>query len=262
MLKTLFITGALLTAASIAPSTAGAQYYYTSGHGDFRVFYDEVNQEFVPHIHLDSSATYLEDEILMRTDAARVTHANNAASIARFSGMLGIAAGEKIWVLGGSGAGPYLGFSGEGLIAADWVHTFADPDFGTFHGPVIHIELTGWSMPEGAQFGLYKSSGLPDTWGNRASGDVIFSTYDPDFTYNANRLSVAVDDHTHYAFGFTKLGDYQLELTFSSVYQGTQQVSTPATFSFQVVPEPSTVAIIVPGLVGLLSLCRFRGQKA
>jgi len=242
---------------------ASAQYLYTVGHGDFRVSYDEVNNEFIPHVHLDGGATYLANQILMRTDAARVTVTNNAGSIERFLGMLGIAAGERIWVMGGSGVGPYLGFSGEGLVATDWNHTFTSPYTGEpFTGAVIQLELTGWSMPVGAQFGLYQTLGLPPTWGNRARGDVVFSTYDPAFTLNQNKLIVAVGGHEHYAFGFTKPGDYELDLTFSSVYQGNTVVSTPATFSFQVVPEPSTSAVVISGIIGLLSWARLRRRIA
>ncbi len=242
----------------VSTSAKAQTYGYTSGHGDFRVSYDAVNKEFLPHIHLDGGATYAADQVVIQTDVARTTLATNPASVTSFAGMLGIGAGEQIWVLGGSGVGPYLGFSGEGLNAADWTHTFPNPYTGDpFSGAAIHLELTGWSMPEGGEFGVYSTSGLPATWGNRSTGEVIFSTYDPGFTLNNNKLSVIVDDHTHYAFGFTKPGDYYLEFTFSSVYQGTESISTPATFHFQVIPEPSSALLIVGVGLGLAAF-RFR----
>lgn len=233
----------------LMPSLGSAAYLYTSGHGDFRAAYDAANQQFIPHIHLDSGATYTADNILMWTDAARATVTNNATSINRFAGMLGISAGQTVWVMGGSGVGPYLGFSGEGLTASDWIHTFDHPEWeDPVTNSVIHIELTGWSMPTGAHFGAYQTAGLSSVWGNRASGDIIYSTYDPSFTLDNNRLSVAIGDHTHYAFGFTMPGLYELEFTFSSVYQGGPTISTPATFSFLVAPEPSRMMLMAIGL--------------
>lgn len=249
-----------VTLAALFPSAASAQFVYTSGHGDLRVSYDSASNEFIPHIHMDGDTTYLADEIVMWTDARRTTVTNNAASAQRFSGMLGIGAGDQIWVLGGNGVGPYLGFSGEGLDEGDWVHTFTHPEWPEpVEAAVIHMELTGWTMPEGAEFGLFQTAGLSSSWGNRASGEVVFSSYDPDFTVNNNRMSVAIGDHTHYAFGFTKPGTYELELTFSSVYKGGTPVSTTETFSFHVVPEPSSFVLIA--VSGIVLLVFFRRKR-
>ncbi|WP_218280466.1 choice-of-anchor M domain-containing protein [Verrucomicrobium spinosum] len=247
-----------ILAMFIIPTLASSAYVYTTGHGDFRVTYESQTQELNPIIHMDGGATYGPEDILIQTDAARTTVTNNQASINRFAGMLGISAGQSIWVMGGASTGPYLGFSGEGLLDEDWIHEFTSPWTGDpVTASVIHMVLTNWTMPQGAQFGVYETTGLGATWGNRASGDVIFSTYDPGSTLDNNRLSVEVGDHTHYAFGFTQPGLYELEFTFSSVYQGDTPLSTPATFSFLVTPEPSRILLTAGGL----ALALFRRNR-
>ncbi len=239
-------------------------FEYTTGHGDIRVSYDSGRNEFLPHIHMDGGATYTGGEIRITTDALRPTHPSNATSTAAFADMLGLAPGASLWVLGNSNTGPYLGFSGEGLVPGDWVHTFRNfYDGSNYTGAAIHITLTGWSTPSEGHFALYGGTGYLapglspfDTWGGRATGDIYLSTFNPASTFASNQFSIAVGDHAHYAFGFTKPGDYQLELTFTSQYRGAE-VSTAETFHFHVVPEPATGVALGLG-AGLLLWMRRR----
>jgi surface-anchored protein len=92
---------------------------------------------------------------------------------------------------------------------------------------------------------------------------VLFSAADSDFTrLRADGGSVEVDDftitagHIHYFWGFSAPGTYTFDMQAS--YNGSLgSLQSPVeTYTFQVVPEPSTWALAGTALLGVLGLRR------
>jgi surface-anchored protein len=73
-------------------------------------------------------------------------------------------------------------------------------------------------------------------------GDVLYVTY---------------GGHSHFNWGFTELGTYDVELSVSGTVNGVLETSDSATFQF-VVPEPTSAAL----LAGLGGLALIRRRKA
>ena len=58
--------------------------------------------------------------------------------------------------------------------------------------------------------------------------------------------------HDHFNYGFSEPGMWEVELSVSAMLNGTDLLTDTETFSFQVVPEPSTALLGALGALGLL----------
>lgn len=237
--------GAVALAALISgTASSGAQSIYTSGHGDIGVGYDAVTQQFEPHWHLGTGAVvdgnplasgeeYEPDELMAQTTATR-TSPNGLSSI------IGVADGTTIYVLGSSTYQPNLGFAVEELDFNDWLTP-------------ITLTLTGWTLPGSAEFALYTTNLAGTTVVDR-----VFSTFNPGATDFANSFEMTPGDHMHFQWGFTAPGVYEFELTWSGTHVSDGFIQTTETFSVNVVPEPSTWALLGAGALGLAAWSRRR----
>ena len=72
------------------------------------------------------------------------------------------------------------------------------------------------------------------------------------FTSSGGSRSLAAGSHTHFNWGFTALGNYELEFTISGNHEDDGFQRASGIYSFAVVPEPSTALLGAFGVLGLL----------
>ncbi|MFY8214974.1 MAG: choice-of-anchor M domain-containing protein [Chthoniobacterales bacterium] len=235
---------ATVLALALFPINLQAQPIYSSGHADIGVGY--AAGEFEPHWHLHSGAIvggnpiaadeeYAPADLIAQVQATRLSPSG-------LQSIIGVTDGNTIFVMGSSAFQPNLGFGAEELVPADWTTP-------------ITLTLTGWTLPGGAQFALYTTN-LAGT----SVVDRVFSTFNGAATDFSNSFQMTPGDHVHFQWGFTEVGDYALELTWSGTHAMDGPISTTENFTVQVVPEPSTVFMLGLGAVGFLLLLRRRAR--
>jgi surface-anchored protein len=171
---------------------------------------------------------------LARTSATRTSPSG-------LSNIIGVADGTLIYAAGSSTYQPNLGFGVEELVDTDWITP-------------ITLTLTSSSIPVGAEFVLYTTN-LAGT----SVVDRIFSTYAPGSTDFSNSFEMTPGDHIHFQWGFTQEGAYTFDLTWTGTHAVDGAISTSDSFSVQVVPEPSTFAMLgLGGAIGFWVLRRRR----
>jgi len=240
----LVLTTTLVTLFAPVAALNAQAIYYTSGHGDIGAAYDDINQEFEPHWHLHSGAIvggvaldedseYGPGDLVASTSATR-TSPNGLSNI------LGVADGTLIYAAGSSAYQPNLGFGVEELVFEDW------------DGPIT-LTLSGWDLPSGTEFALYTTNLAGTTVVDR-----IFSTFAPGATDFSNSFEMTPGDHVHFQWAFTDPGTYTFDLTWTGTHVADGAISTTESFSVQVVPEPSTAALVGLSALAVMALRRRR----
>jgi surface-anchored protein len=125
---------------------------------------------------------------------------------------------------------PFVGFSAEELDAP-------------FTGPVT-FTMTGFSYTGNGTGNFYLFEGTDLFW-NSTAGAGSYGSF-----------SVDVGQHGHGEFAFSDPGTYSITLT-ASANNGSLITSAPAAFTFEVVPEPSTYALLALGALAAAAW-RFR----
>jgi len=231
----LLAVSALALAVSLTPS-AQAALYYTSGHGDIGVEYEDG--ELHLHLHLGEDAPaivngvevfdteYDPDEItIVVPNSAQVVLGSSVA-------FLGATAGSSVWILPASGTAaatigaPFVGWATEELDASDWVGN-------------LTFSLVSAVSPSGnGHFAVWQS----DAFGGL--GILAMSTA----VAGGVGVSQAPGVHDHYNIGFTEPGIWEITFEISGQHVEAGLVSGSETFTFSVIPEPSSA------LLGLLAL--------
>lgn len=247
--KHLLLAGVISAGVFFNAASTHAQLIYTSGHGDIGVAYEEGELE--PHWHLGPAAIvngdplggeggeFAPDEIAAFGVSTLLVNSGNVSAL---SSLLGVSLGDSIYVLGSDFSQPNLGWAAEELDASDWMNG------------QITITLNGITGP--GEFALFR---IDEDDGSIFSAR--FSSLNPGATTGGNVLTIPAGGHTHYVFGFTEPGYYELNLTFAGTHNIDGYVSADGTFGMHagVIPEPSTYGlIIVAALLGLLML---RGKR-
>jgi surface-anchored protein len=122
---------------------------------------------------------------------------------------------------------PFLGIGIEELVPGDWI------------GGTVSLKLLSISGP--GDFLLWQDDGF-------GGANMFFDSAGDSFT-------LAAGSHTHYNWGFTEKGIYELEFEISGNHVDDDFQSASGLYTFQVIPEPTTTLL---GAFGALALLRRR----
>lgn len=242
---------------------------WTLGHGDLSVTYSGSGAFFGSEVHLHAGAVVNgqtltadehgePDEIqIVVPGSANLKRINNPTGFFEgqpdgydFTGSdfddTGATVGGNLWMLGGSAdAGhygtPFVGLSAEELTGADW------------SGP-ISLVFGGLSF-DGSAYGT--------------SGGV-FSFYSEELvplwtSLGGSQLPISLNPgagHTHGFMFFSQPGTYQVTLLSSGSSVTAGAVTGSTVYTFQVVPEPSSIALAGLGAAGVLAAGWRRRRRA
>jgi surface-anchored protein len=224
-MKKLTISSLALLALEFAPAALG-QTNVTSGHWDIAAHAHEGLLELSLHNH----------DAALEEPLQGSTIGYNFGTNAKTDVTVGASNLGMIWVSPASEVEaddmgmPFIGFSAEELLAP-------------FTGPVT-FTMTGFS---------YTGSGSGNFFMFEDTELFFDSTAGPG-SYGS--FSVNVGQHSHGEFGFSEEGLYEITLVASG-NDGAPVGGEPATVTFNVVPEPSTYALLGLG-AGALALLRWR----
>lgn len=215
----------IIALAAASTLTAQAQTVISSGHVDIGIGYDAG--AFDLHVHQEEPVDmeYEPGEVVFRIG-------NNATTVSpggAHSSFLG-PAGSPFWIVPSAELYdvPFIGFGTEELDSADWLGN-------------VTLSLASVSGPGNFSLWRVDSFGAPNLFMSSAPG-----------AGSPNSLSLIPGSHAHYTLGFTALGTYELSFTASGTHVTDGAIlSGPATYTFEVVPEPSTWALLGLGTAAL-----------
>lgn len=228
----------LLILSAISFSTSFA-VVYTGGHADIGIAFEDG--AFDLHIHADDATIdgVTVSDVEYEADAVTIQVASSSVLTSSIDSV-GLNSGDTLYFLSQNNPGeslPFLGIATEELSSLD------------FPGGVT-LSLGTVSGPTNGNFALWET-------GNLGSITTHFSSLGDGFTSISNSLALDAGGHYHYTYGFSQLGTYNIELIATGTTGGIEY-SDAATYTFNVVPEPSTYALIF-GLVAIgFSLVRRR----
>jgi surface-anchored protein len=245
-LATIALSSALLALAA-APTRAEV---WSLGHGDIGVAYDSATPNaFEMEVHVEDGGVvdgvaitnpagqaFEPGDITIRVPTtANLQRINNPTGFWTglanngydFTGSqynaLGVPVGSNLWVLSPTGADadhygtPFLGWATE--------EGFDGESFGN-----ITFTPTSFTAPAGGTMAIY--SGSVQQWVLQAG----------DSTFVGDSFSVPAGGHVHRTLFFTQPGLYQVGIQAAGL-NGATSVSGSAVYNFEVVPEPSTLAL-------------------
>jgi surface-anchored protein len=237
-----------LAFAGAALSTSAMAATYSAAHGDIELTYDQ-GWEF--HLHLGPQAILDGDPVGNPPDGLEfepdeVIILVPGPSIPRPAGsqwdLTGNNAGDPVWFLPATQdpAKPFLGLATDELDPGDWLLND------------ISLRLEAMSGPAGGHFSLWNldSFGQPEFVIASSLGLEVSGAFFP-----------IVGSHAHFNWGFTEPGIYELTFQASGTHRIDGLVSGTETFTFEVVPEPGTFALLGVGAVAVAFGLRRRSGK-
>jgi len=226
------ILPALIASAVVA---AQASTIIADGHVDIGIGYELGG--FNLHVHQEEpiSIEYTPDEVTFLIGPASAATSPGGA----FTGFLG-PAGSSVWILPSveNPALPFLGFGTEELDSSEWLGS---------------IQLTLKAVDGPGSFAI---------WSVGAFGTPELKLSSADGISGSDQLPLIAGSHSHFNLGFTAPGLYEVTFEASGTH-ATDGVRTsdPATYRFEVVPEPSTWMLLGLGTAGLIVVARSRSQR-
>jgi surface-anchored protein len=247
-----------LTAFGLAAS-AHAAVLFTDGHGDLGIGY--VANELEPHVHIEGGTVggtfypdqeFEADEVEIRVPASSFFYSWGPMG-GRPNGTqwdpIGVAAGMPFYFLPATDTGPggsddlqspFLGLGSEELDPGDWVGD-------------LEIALYSVTGP-----------GNVSIWNNGFFGPTFVAST-TDGLDGADAFAHTPGGHSHYNWGFSQPGTYQVALQISGTHGLDGAKSAIGVYTFQVqgaVPEPGTFGLAVLGGLVLRRLRRTSGVTA
>jgi surface-anchored protein len=149
---------------------------------------------------------------------------------------IGVGAGQSYWILPENEVigQPFVGIGAEELVPGEWSG--------------VTVTLTGASgsgITAGGHFSLSQDSVTP-----------IFYMSTSDLGVDAYTFAdLTVEDHAHFNWAFTEVGTYDLTFEISGTHAVDGFKTATATYTFSVIPEPSSALL---GAFGALALLRRR----
>jgi len=269
-----FVCGIVLAiAVGSAPATARAGAVHgpwTLGHGDLSVTYSGTGTSFGSEVHLHSGAV-VDGEVLTADEhgepdeiqivvpgSANLKRIDNpsgyfegAAEGYNFTGTefnaTGAAVGGNLWVLGGSADAAHYGTPFVGLSAEEVTGTWNPNSISLTLGTVV-FDGSAYGTTGGV-FSFY-SEELNPMWSSTGG-----------FTQQSVSLTPGTG-HTHGFMFFSQPGTYQVTLLASGLRADETAVTGSAVYTFQVVPEPSSIALAGLGAAGALAAGWRRRRRA
>ena len=224
-------TIALASAFAISQLAHGA--LWTAGHGDLGIGYEDGALE--PHWHLgedNESVTLGGSSGPLGPEGAEY----EAADITPVTSLTQTIGGSSYYVFPATenATVPFIGFGTEELSAGDWTGD-------------LTLSLTGASGPGSFSLFSIDSFGAVTTLMDSSDG---FSTVDT--------ITLAPETHTHHTWAFSQQGSYDLIFQVTGDHISGVEKSASATYSFSVVPEPSTAGLLLGAAALALTVVRRR----
>jgi surface-anchored protein len=231
----------LLTLGLILPISAQAASLLTGGHMDGPAFGYVSNadvvanplltQGFEPHLHNEGGADGaiidgVRETVPSEYEPGDVTIVVPELSVTTLGSVSYYLLPETEQDASENGT-PFLGIGIEELAPGDWV------------GGTVSLKLLSISGP--GAFLLWQDDGF-------GGANVFFESAGDSFT-------LAAGSHTHYNWGFTEKGIYELEFEISGNHVDDDFQSASGLYTFQVIPEPSAALL---GVLGALATLRRR----
>lgn len=228
---------AALMGAALSSAYASAAIL-TSGHVDFiGIGYEgglnPEDGEFHLHSHVeegDLAGEYEPGDLTVQVSTTSLRPAGAAWDLS------GVASGQSYYTLPETEieGQPFVGIGAEELNPAEWTSD-------------ITITLTGASGSGIAAGGVFSMaqvvSGVPTFFMSTLGGISAADVYSMDLD---------VDSHAHFLWGFTEEGTYDLTFQITGTHAVDGAKSATATYSFSVIPEPSSALLGAIGALGLL----------
>lgn len=254
---------AMLAGAGSLVANAGEVHGpWTLGHGDLSVTYSGTGNSFGSEVHLHTGAVVDGDALtadehgaaneiqIIVPAAANLRRISNptgffegAANGYDFAGTAfnatGAAVGGNLWMLGGSSDAAHYGTPFVGLSAKEVAGTW-NPDSISLTLGVVTFDGSAYGT-SGGVFSFYDDSTLTAKWSSVGGG----------FTQQAVALVPGSAGHVHGLMFFSQPGTYTVELLASGTLSDNTLVTGSAVYTFQAVPEPSSVALAGLGVAGL-----------
>jgi hypothetical protein len=230
-----FLFAAMIFMLALAPDRFVRADIWVGGHGDIGAEMNASNQLEL-HFHFGSDVNAAGGGTIAAGGYApsAIQVSVPGPSIDRPSGsqwnFLG-ATSDQVWFLPPSidPNKPYLGWGLEELDPADW------------NGDLTWSLTSVVSAPAGSNISLWKEEfGAPTPF--FATSDGISA---------ADAFTQPAGSHEHFFLGFTRLGMYQIELSIAGNHKTFGALSDSAVFTFAVVPEPTSTALIGIASLGL-----------
>lgn len=222
----------LILLASALALAARADVRLSNGHADIGVGYHDGHLDLHVHQELPEEAEYAPGDVTFVVgDAAKTLSPGGV-----FAPALG-AAGSPIWVLPTSPNPdlPFIGFGTEELSPAEWLGN-------------ISLTLSGFSGP-----------GNMAIWNIGSFGGANLVVDSTRGVGPLNTMLLLPGNHAHYNIGFSQPGRYEVSFDALGTHTPTQlAVLGSGTYRFEVVPEPSTYALMGIGAAAILWSARRR----